>query len=54
MKIAYWIFTILLAALLIGEAISFLIPPILGLVLVTGSYYSLRTLELRQAPPVAV
>ena len=40
--------------LAVGDAISFLIPPILGLVLVMGSYFTLRKLESRQVPSAAV
>ncbi len=40
--------------LAVGDAIQFLIPPILGLIFVLGSYYSQRHLESRQAASVAV
>lgn len=40
--------------LAVGDSIQFLIPPILGLILVAGSYYTLRALELRQQASAAV
>jgi len=40
--------------LAVGDAISFWVPPIIGLVLVAGSYYTLRILESRQLSSAAV
>lgn len=38
----------------VGDGVPFLIPPILGLVLVVGSYLTLRKLESRQSAAVAI
>lgn len=38
----------------VGDSVQFLIPPILGLVFVFGSYFTLRHLESRQAATSAV
>jgi len=38
----------------VGDPIQFLIPPILGLVFVSGSYITLRMLESRQSSASAV
>jgi hypothetical protein len=40
--------------LAVGDSIQFLIPPILGLVFVTGSYLLLRKLESRQSATASV
>lgn len=38
----------------VGDGIQFLVPPILGLVFVSGSYITLRMLESRQSSASAV
>lgn len=38
----------------VGDALQFLIPPMLGLVFVIGSYLTLRSLESRQSASAAV
>jgi uncharacterized membrane protein YphA (DoxX/SURF4 family) len=38
----------------VGDAIQFLLPPLLGLVLTIGSYATMRILDSRQSSPAAV
>lgn len=38
----------------VGDAVPFLVPPILGLILTAGSYLTFRKLESRQSAPSAV